>query len=150
MFIFNSKQEMFDKEAEIVTEEFITTSNTYNIKPGGSGGNPGIIGAFSGRRHSTETKEKIRNAALQQITTDRKRNNISKNHWSKHNPSAHREHMKKISSYPRTLDHSKKIAEANIGKILINNGFVAKRIDKQELTYYETIGWKKGGMPHKK
>lgn len=35
-------------------------------------------------------------------------------------------------------------------KILVTNGEIAKRIDKKDLGHYESIGWKRGGMPHKK
>lgn len=150
LFVFDCKQDMFAKEAELVTEEFIATSNTYNLKPGGSGGNPGIIGAFAGKTHSEETKEKIRQSALQQKTTDEKRRKLSENNWSKKDPAAHREHMKQIAKRPRSVEHNNKVAEANLGKILINNGSIAKRIDKSELSYYKNIGWKKGGMPRRK
>jgi GIY-YIG catalytic domain len=36
--IFNTPEEMYAKEAEIVNEEFLTNENTYNLKIGGSGG----------------------------------------------------------------------------------------------------------------
>jgi hypothetical protein len=38
LFVFDNPEEMYAKEAEIVTEEFITTQNTYNLKVGGFGG----------------------------------------------------------------------------------------------------------------
>lgn len=38
LFFFNDFDEMTDKEAEIVNEEFIARKDTYNIKIGGSGG----------------------------------------------------------------------------------------------------------------
>jgi hypothetical protein len=46
----NSSQEALDKEAEIVTKEFIEREDTYNLKGGGQG-SPII---------SEETKQKIR------------------------------------------------------------------------------------------
>lgn len=150
LFVFDSKEKMFAKEAELVTEDFITSSNTYNIKPGGSGGNPGIIGAFAGRKHSEETKKKIKNAALMQVVSDKTRQKLSENNWAKKDPVSHRQHMKQIASLPRSKEHNKKVAEANIGKIIVNDGNIAKRIDKQDLAYYENSGWKRGGMPRKK
>jgi len=38
LFVYNTPQEMYAKEAEIVNEEFLATANTYNLKVGGFGG----------------------------------------------------------------------------------------------------------------
>jgi len=38
LFVFNTPEEMYAKEAEIVDEEFLSEENTYNIKVGGFGG----------------------------------------------------------------------------------------------------------------
>lgn len=75
LHLLSSKEEMFEVEKSIVTEDFVKDPLAYNLKIGGSGGNPGIVGAFKGRRHSVEAKEKQRQASLKQITTDEKRKN---------------------------------------------------------------------------
>ncbi len=38
LFVFDNPEEMFAKEAEIVTEDFLSENNTYNLKRGGFGG----------------------------------------------------------------------------------------------------------------
>lgn len=38
LFVFETAEEMYAKEAEIVNEEFLATENTYNLKVGGFGG----------------------------------------------------------------------------------------------------------------
>lgn len=38
LFIFDTPEEMYAKEAEVVNEDFIAEENTYNIKVGGFGG----------------------------------------------------------------------------------------------------------------
>lgn len=48
-----TKQKMFEKEKELVTEEFVNRLDTYNLNIGGHGG------SISGRKHSEETKQRI-------------------------------------------------------------------------------------------
>ena len=38
LFVFETAEEMYAKEAEIVNEDFLATENTYNLKKGGYGG----------------------------------------------------------------------------------------------------------------
>lgn len=38
LFVFETAEEMYAKEAEIVNEDFLVTENTYNMKIGGFGG----------------------------------------------------------------------------------------------------------------
>lgn len=38
LFVFASSEEMYSKEAELVTEDFLSFANTYNVKVGGFGG----------------------------------------------------------------------------------------------------------------
>jgi group I intron endonuclease len=38
LFVFDTPKEMYDKEAEIVNEDFLAEENTYNLKIGGFGG----------------------------------------------------------------------------------------------------------------
>jgi group I intron endonuclease len=145
-----SKEEMFELERNIVNKSLVNDPFSYNLKIGGSGGNPGIVGAFTGKKHTEETKEKQRLASLNQQTSDETRKKLSDNNWSKKDPESHREHMRKIARMPRSAKHNRKVAEANLGKILVNNMHFSKRIYKSELSYYESIGWKKGGMPRKR
>ena len=116
LHIFENKQDMFDKERELVNEEFVKNPITYNLKVGGSGGNPGIVGAFTGRTHSEVTKEKQRYASLIQVTSVEKRKKLSVNNWSKKDPLKHKDHVVKINKgIPKSHSHREKLRESNLG-----------------------------------
>jgi hypothetical protein len=117
LYILENKQDMFNKERELVNEDLVNDPLSYNLKIGGSGGNPGIIGAFKGKTHSAATIEKIKNAALKQITTDQKRQKLSQNNWAKKDPASHKEHVIKINkNIPKSESHKEKLREINLGK----------------------------------
>ena len=145
-----SKEEMFFLERSLVNESVVNDPLSYNLKLGGSGGNPGIVGAFAGRKHSEESKEKQRQASLKQITTDQKRQKLSKNSAMRNNPEIRKKVSNTLTGRVCSNEHARKVAEANLGKILVNNSIIAKRISKEELAIYKTRGWTKGGLPRKK
>ncbi len=149
LHVASSKEEMFNIERSIVNEELITDPLSYNLKIGGSGGNPGIVGAFKGRQHSAETKEKQRQASLQQVTSDEKRRKLSENNAMRNDPAIRKKVALSLTGRVCSDEHRSRVAEANLGKILINNGTVAKRIPKDELAKYENTEWSKGGLPRK-
>lgn len=53
LFDFDNPEEMFAKEIELLTEEFILREDTYNITIGGSGG-------MLGKTHDEETRQRLR------------------------------------------------------------------------------------------
>lgn len=142
LHIFDNKQDMFNKEREIVNEQFVKDTSTYNFKIGGSGGNPGIVGAFSGRKHSQESKEKIRKFALNQGTTDEKRRKCSANNWAKQDPLAFREHASRINkNVPKSSTHRNSLAEAQRGRKMMNNGTMSSFIKAEDINEYLQKGW---------
>lgn len=56
---FDSPEEMFQKEREIVNEDFISLKNNYNLKIGGIGNSIGRNNTFYGRRHSENSKKRM-------------------------------------------------------------------------------------------
>lgn len=146
LYTYKTKEEMFAKEAELVTEDFIAMNNTYNLKRGGSGGNPGIVGAFSGRSHSEGSKEKIRRAALNQKVSDKTRAKMSQNNSLKNNPETRKKLSESLTGRTCSEEHRKNVAKANIGKVLVNNGMIAKRVHEDDLPKYINEGWSKGRL----
>lgn len=64
LFVFDTEEEMNAKEREIITEELISNPNCYNMTFGGEGGD---TWSFCGRKHSNETKAKLREIALKKF-----------------------------------------------------------------------------------
>lgn len=67
LYIFETPEEMYTKEAEIVNEDFLVTENTYNLKVGGFGGwdfiNANSLNGFSNKEIAIKgaiTTNKIR------------------------------------------------------------------------------------------
>ena len=54
LFVFNSDEEMNAKERELITEEFVNRSDTYNLGVGGEGGPH-----FKGKTHTVESRNKM-------------------------------------------------------------------------------------------
>tara|TARA_R110000803_G_scaffold26329_1_gene62425 strand:- start:289 stop:918 length:630 start_codon:yes stop_codon:yes gene_type:complete len=54
LFVFDTELEMNDKEVELITEEFVSRTDTYNMGVGGEGG-----AHFKGKTHSKETMQRI-------------------------------------------------------------------------------------------
>jgi len=60
---FDTSEEMYAREKELITEEFLEREDCYNLRRGGSGGfdyiNKSGIAKFKGKRHKEETKSKM-------------------------------------------------------------------------------------------
>lgn len=59
LFEFNTDEEAFAKEKEIVNEDFVARRDTYNTALGGHGGKITEINPFFGKTHTQETIAKI-------------------------------------------------------------------------------------------
>lgn len=83
LFVFSTETEMREKEAELVTEEFCSRSDTYNICPGGKGGfgylNNSCKSSRLGFRWSSESRKKLSEAMSGHKVTDETRHKMSSN-----------------------------------------------------------------------
>ena len=89
---FNSREDMYRRESEIVTEEFVKKHDVMNIAVGGSGGS--ILQnqkPFTGP-HSKLTKQKLSRASKGKVASDETRQKISSNNFARKDPVAQKEH----------------------------------------------------------
>lgn len=95
LIVCSSEEEMYAKEAEIVNKVFCLSRETYNMAPGGFGGTMAFNRKPHTVKHSEETKEKIRQAALnKKPITEETRNKLSENNFSKRHPEKQSQHAK--------------------------------------------------------
>lgn len=151
LFVFDTPEQMYAKEAEIVNEEFIATENTYNLKVGGFGGwdlvNANKLGVPNIHRHfellKTDDEYKERYSKSLSI---RNRKMID----SGVKPFGGFTHgFKNKKHSPQTIEKlkkSKNVGENNPqhGTCWINDSTCAKKIKKEELEFWLNSGWKQG------
>jgi len=108
---FDNSESMYAREKEVVTDEFLLSEETYNLRRGGFGGfdyiNKSGIPKMLGKNHSDETKDKLSARMIERYEngtgpkmTDNVRKNISKAKLGttyKSRPPKSEEHKRKIS-----------------------------------------------------
>jgi group I intron endonuclease len=119
---FKNEKDMIAREQELVTEEFISSEDNYNIMLGGKFGSLERNNlSFKGKRHSETTIEKIRSASIGRNHSEETKKKISENNFSKTDPEKQKEHAKKAGSYVRSEEHKRKISEAIKNKLQSGN-----------------------------
>lgn len=102
LFVASNEQELKEKEAELITEDFCNNPNTYNVIPGGGNGTLGY-------RHTLESKAKIGNANRGRPCTEEHKKQISV--ALKGRPSPHR-------GRALSLESRMKMSKAALGRIV--------------------------------
>lgn len=126
LFVFASESEMNAKEKELVNENFVLSSDNYNITLGGSGGWDPVKSkiAFLGRKHTEEAKRKIGIASA-----NRKYSDETKRKIVEHNKT----HVKRKENISKALTGRRLSEETKqkISKAVKNNhaNNVYKKID---------------------
>jgi len=160
LFVFDTAEEMYAKEAEIVNEEFLSEENTYNLKRGGFGGwdfnntndgqklrehsyskwskagNEGFLKRYENDElFQTEIKdrlEKIRILALESYLEKYPNGSFA---GKKHNSQT----ILKMKESAKGKHNG--IKNSQYGTMWITNGSISKKISKNDIL---PDGWKKG------
>jgi hypothetical protein len=113
---FQSAEEMYEREKEIVTPEFLARSDTYNLRRGGNGGFDYIhskgIKSMLGKNHSTESKRKIGLVALGRNSSESTRKKIGDSQRCKAKPKV----AVALKSLLKTESHKSEISKSLTGK----------------------------------
>lgn len=156
LFIFDTPEEMYAKEAEIVNLKFLSEENTYNIKIGGFGGwDHENLDSDKQRAKSIKANAKIKSMVETDEGYRKKYLETKKSVASKNLKLAHALGKIKYDTFSGKshCDASKsKIGKANsihqtgtgnsqFGTIWITNGFINKKINKNDII---PDGWYKG------
>lgn len=139
-------EEMYAKEGALVTEEFVSRSDTYNLKVGGEGGwdycNVNGLGSIA-LKHLWKN-DPVWSEKLRQTLSERQRKYIADNGswWS---GKTHKTKTKQKQS--STAKASKQYAGVNnpsFGKRWMTNGKQSDRISLSDQQHYVDSGWKFG------
>jgi hypothetical protein len=111
---FETSDEMYIREKEIVTEEFLMRPDTYNLKKGGEGGwdylNNSGLALRTGAKLSDENKKKINKTGFEH--SDDSKELISKNNGMKNSEEARKKVSESLSGKDKTEEHKKNISNA--------------------------------------
>lgn len=156
---FDSVEEMYAKEAEIVNEDFVKRKDTYNMVVGGKGGFEYVNqnGLNLGFKHINENGlslgfKYINDNKLSPRFDSTKQSEFAKRRWAKF---ATPEERKKEASKGITSESYKKVSEtiktkgsdwhlAKTVPIHHPNLQQRKRVQKSEVGHYLSEGWKQG------
>jgi hypothetical protein len=162
---FKNSKEMFEREKEIVTEEFLTRSDVYNLRRGGSGGfdyiNKKGLQKLARKKSNKTMSEKYGDNFLSQIgkkgtEVQRKNGQLEKSierlkkypgfktyqqKNNAHNAANSQEAKLKRKETFKKIGHSQGEKNSQHDTIWITNNFENKKIKKSDII---PEGWKKG------
>ena len=154
LFVFDNAKEMYNKEAEIVNDEFLAEENTYNLKRGGAGGFDYINASGLQNKRSFTIDDSIKGAT---ISASRAKETISacnKLMWSKVDKETRKQHMIPALALCNTdaaviakkitwKKNNKGVGSKNsqYGSMWITDGLLNKKINKDD---FIPNGWYKG------
>lgn len=119
LYQFDNEDDMNAKEAEIVTEEFVSQDTNYNLCPGGHGGfgyiNKSGIEKFKGKKHTKEAKLKIAKSREKYFTSEETKKKISEAN-KRTNKSRGEKTSKALKGKLKSEDHKKNISQSLKGK----------------------------------
>ncbi|QGT53917.1 homing endonuclease [Acinetobacter phage vB_AbaM_Konradin] len=110
LFVYDNEDEMFEKEAELVTEQFVALDTNYNLDIGGRG--------LAGRAKDICARISLNNARFNNGKTlsDATKAKLSKAHTGKKLSEAHKRKISEsLKGYKQSREHIERTTLAKIG-----------------------------------
>ena len=141
---FKSSEEMFNREKEIVTEEFLSRNDVYNLRRGGTGG----FDYLNKTRQNNSANQYLKGGQTYalRLKEDKEFRIAESNRKSVANKKQYangRISVFKDSSLQKELSNRAK--QVNLGSMWINNGSIERKIKKTE---FIPESWNKGRLKH--
>lgn len=167
--VFNNPEDMFNMECQLVNEDFVSRTDTYNLKKGGFGGFDYINNNVELRIEKNKKARESTNKVLEEKYGKDWKKIISKKASESRSTSSYHQAVKTMrekygdNAYKNNVGNKhtdetkKKIGEANskhqsgkgnsqYGTMWVHSltEKVSKKIKKEEFSTYEQQGWLKG------
>jgi len=154
LYAFDNPTDMYQKEAEIVDENFLMEENTYNLKKGGMGGfdyinqnGKNLYGKNGSPGYGGEnlTKSLTRDRMVLQGRYDEWKTKISSSLKGRQSPFKERKHSEKTINKLKGHDRQQGYKNSQFGTCWVFKADEGnKKIKKEKLDSYLSAGWIKG------
>lgn len=139
---FNSSEEMFNREKEIVTDEFLLRDDVYNLRRGGTGGFDYLN--KTGQNNSTKQHLKGGNAYATHLKNDKEFRDAESARKSEIKKKQYANGMISVFKNKELQQElSERAKQVNLGSMWINNNTYERKIKKTDLI---PDGWVKGRL----
>ena len=117
---FDNRESMFAREKEVVTDEFLSRDDVYNLRLGGDGGydfihKNNLHHGFTGKTHSDDTKIAISEKLSGIPLSNTHKEQLKKNNWARKDPIKQKEHARQnaiLTNSLRTADTLQSISNS--------------------------------------
>lgn len=157
LFVFDNAKEMYDKEAEIVDDNFLAEKNTYNLKRGGFGGFDYINGTGLQYRRAFTPEDVKKSVAINSLKTPEEWSIIQKARTAKYtkdqlrlwNKNArqralHDDVKAKRKESLAKINHQQGSSNSQFGTCWITRAGINKKIQLASLNEYIADNWVRG------
>ena len=157
LFVFDNPKDMYDKEAEIVNDDFLAEENTYNLKRGGFGGFDYINSYGLTARIPWTDAARVKAMESRALITSDEWSTIQKEKCERYSKDEKKlwtlaardaaltnDVKEKRKTTLKKINHQQGHLNSQFGTCWITNNGINKKIKYTELDNFISLGWSKG------